>query len=61
MSSPKATAYLRGISASPGLARGPLVRLQEGVRTGYEHRQAGQMILGACDPPSMRRAPSSPR
>src|ERR1700716_2484976 len=34
MSSPKATAYLRGISASPGLARGPLVRLEEGVRPG---------------------------
>jgi len=41
MSSPKATAYLRGISASPGLARGPLVRLQEGVRTGIQAPASG--------------------
>ncbi len=41
MSSPKATAYLRGISASPGLARGPLVRLQEGVRTGIRAPASG--------------------
>src|SRR6266850_7070017 len=41
MSSPKAAVYLRGISASPGLARGPLVRLEEGVRTGTRAPASG--------------------
>src|SRR6267378_5884627 len=41
MSNPKATVYLRGISASPGLARGPLVRLEEGVRTGIRAPASG--------------------
>ncbi len=51
MSSPKATAYLRGISASPGLARGPLVRLEEGVRTGTR-----APATGPNDPTRLRSA-----
>src|SRR6266478_5654277 len=34
MTSAKGTVVLRGISASPGLARGPLVNLDEGAPTG---------------------------
>src|SRR6266478_5135699 len=51
MSSPKATTYLRGISASPGLARGPLVRLEEGVRT-----ETPVAVSGPDDPARLRSA-----
>jgi len=49
--SSKATAYLRGISASPGLARGPLVRLEEGVRSGTR-----APVGGRDDPTRLRSA-----
>ena len=56
MSSTEATAYLRGICASPGLARGVLVRLQERVRSGMRAPASGpsdyarlrQAIDSAC-------------
>src|SRR3984893_16214986 len=56
MSSAKATVYLRGICASPGLASGVLVRLQERVRTGMRAPSSGpsdsarlqQAIDSAC-------------
>src|SRR6266849_2116640 len=56
MSSAKATAYLRGICASPGLARGVLVRLQERVQAGIRAPSSGpsdsarlrQAIDSAC-------------
>src|SRR6266852_8199335 len=56
MSSAKETVHLRGICASPGLARGVLVRLQERVRTGMRAPASGpsdsarlrQAIDSAC-------------
>ncbi len=56
MSSAKATVYHRGIGASPGLARGVLVRLQERVRSGMRAPSSGptdsarlrQAIDSAC-------------
>jgi len=56
MSSAGATVYHRGISASPGLARGVLVRLQETVRSGMRAPSSGptdsarlrQAIDSAC-------------
>ncbi len=56
MSSANATVYLRGICASPGLARGVLVRLLERARTGIRAPASGpsdsarlrQAIDSAC-------------
>lgn len=49
MSSAQATVYLHGICASPGLARGPLVRLEEGI-------PAGAAASGPSDSARLRHA-----
>jgi len=51
MTSARTTVCLRGICASPGLARGPLVRLDEGAQTG-----TAVPATGPSDPTRLREA-----